>query len=320
VLFANPAAGNLLDGVEINPVGRCIVDLVPSGFLPPNPWRALRDLHRHRVHIYELVAQQATYLCHVAELGRPRTQGWVVVLNDVTQLKELDRLKSQMVQMTSHDLKNPLQAMMSYVELLEEDGAGVFTEEMQDYLDIVWAQLDRMYRIISGILDLERVQSGTPAFDLCSLEEVLRRVADEMGDQAHAKGLDFQLEIDGKLPAVLGDSQLLGQAVTNLVENSIKFTPPGGKVIVRAGVNKRQLIVEVIDTGIGIPPEEQPRVFERFYRGQQQGLVHVTGSGLGLSLVWAIVSAHHGEISLVSELGKGTTFRVRLPVVAETDG
>lgn len=316
IIFANPAAVALLEA-DINPVGWRIMDFVPRDYLPPDPRRAFRDLRRRRVHVYEIEVQGKTYLCHLAELSKPRSEGWVVVLNDVTQLKELDRLKSQMVQMTSHDLKNPLQAAMSYVELLQEDGQEIFTQDMDNYVDNIWTQLTRMYRIISGILDLERVQAGTPAFENCALGDVLRRVVGELMDQACSKGLELDLAIEGDLPPVVGDSQQLAQALTNLVENAVKFTPAGGRVMVRAKGDSNGVMVDVADTGIGIRAEDQPKIFERFYRGQQQGFVNVGGSGLGLSLVKAIVNSHKGEIELESEPGRGTVFHVWLPAAAE---
>lgn len=320
VIFANPAAANLIDEVAIQAVGQPIADFVPSGFMPPNSRRALRDLQRYRVHVYEIVARQRTYLCHVAELGKGRAEGWVVVLNDVTQLKELDQLKSQMVQMTSHDLKNPLQAAMSYIELLTEDGQDIFTEDMRNYISVIWMQLNRMYRIISGILDLERVQSGTPAFEQIVLEDVLRRAVDELADQARGKGLTLRLENENNLPSVLGDAHQLGQALINLVENAVKFTPSGGDVLVRVEVDKSQVVIHVSDTGIGIPVEEQHRVFERFYRVRQEGIIPLGGSGLGLSLVKAVVDRHNGQISLDSEPGRGTVFHVQLPIAEEIPG
>ncbi len=313
IIFANPAVIKLLE-THTDPVGQRIVDLVPRRYLAPSPRRALRDLHTQHVHIYEIAAQGRTYLCHLAELGRPRPEGWVAVLNDVTQLKELDTLKSQMIQMTSHDLKNPLQAAMSYLELLNEDGQSVFTGDMKEYVEIIWTQLTRMFRIISGILDLERIQAGTPMFEECVLENVLGRVVLDMADQARKKGLLLELDIRNELPSVLGDAQQLTQAFANLVENAVKFTESGGTVWVRARSEDRIVAVDVEDTGIGIPLDDQARIFDRFYRGRQQALVRVSGSGLGLSLVKAIIDHHRGEISFDSEPGKGTRFRVKLPV------
>jgi two-component system, OmpR family, phosphate regulon sensor histidine kinase PhoR len=312
IMFANPAAVKLLGEVDGDPVGQRIFDLVPARFLPSKPRDALRELYRRRSYFYEIVADAYAYFCYIAELANPQ-EGWVVVLNDVTQLKELDRLKSQMVQMTSHDLKNPLQAAMSYMELLEEDMAATLTDDMQDYLNMIWGQLTRMYRIISGILDLERVQSGTPDFEMCALEDALGRVVLDMADQARTKGLTLRLQIQDELPAILGDAQQLGQAFTNLVDNAIKFTAEG-EVFVQAETEAEQVVVRVVDTGIGIPAHEQRRIFERFFRGGQSGNVREAGSGLGLSLVKAIVNSHNGEVEVESTLGQGTVFHVRLPV------
>ena len=318
ILFANPAAIALLGQGDGDPAGRRLTDVAPRELLPPNLRDALRTLRRQRVFVYELSAQGRTYLCHVGEINEPRTIGWVSVLNDVTQLKELDRLKSQMIQMTSHDLKNPLQAAMSYLELLTEDGQGVFTDDMREDINTIWTQLHRMYRIISGILNLERAQSGVPALEPCALDEILRRVAQDLGSQAHAKALTLRLDVPPSL-MVLGDAQQLAQAFANLIDNGIKFTPAGGGVTVQAAVKERCVEVSVSDTGIGIALEEQAHVFDRFYRSKQPGAAHLSGSGLGLSLVQAIVRSHHGTIALDSAPGQGTTVRVCLPLLHETE-
>lgn len=319
IIFANPAAASLLNNPNSDPVGQLLVDLVPPHFLPSNPYQTLRKLRRQHTFTYEMTANERMYLCHVAELGQQRPEGWVVVLNDITQLKELDSLKSQMIQMTSHDLKNPLQAAMSYLELLQEDGEAIFTEDMRNYTGVVWTQLTRMYRMINGILDLERVQAGKPAPEICELDDILHRVVEDMIDQAEIKGLELRLRISGRLPVVQGDAQQLAQAFTNLVENAIKFTPSGGCITVRAEASQKNVLIRVVDTGIGIPVEEQARIFERFYRGRHRGMEHATGSGLGLSLVKAVIDNHQGSIALESEPGQGTTFFIRLPALAEDE-
>lgn len=319
IIFANPAALKLMD-LPLVPVGQPVNSFVPRNFLPLDLRRALRDLHNRNLHVYELTAQGRIYLCHVAELGKPRPEGWVVVLNDVTQLKELDRLKSQMIQMTSHDLKNPLQAAMSYLELLEEDGETILTGDMQEYVSVVWDQLSRMYRIINGILSMERVQSGVRAFEECSLEDLLGRVVVDFAAPARNAGITLELDIKERLPSVLGDPQQLSQAFANLVENAVKFTAAGGRVMVKAEVHKHQVWIDVIDTGVGISADELPRVFERFYRGRHPGQAQVSGSGLGLSLVKTILDAHRGEIELESEPGCGTTVHVRLPAMSGGTG
>ncbi len=314
ILLANPAARALLPDPSIEVAGRRLIDLPVMHLLPPKPREALRSLRREQAYVYEVSHQDQTYLCHLTVLGRPNPSGWVAVLNDVTQLIELGRLKSEMVRMTSHDLKNPLFAAMSHLELLEEEAEGLFTEDMREYVDVVNQQLERMYRIISGILNLERVQSGKPAREICDVSRLLRVAAGELERQAIGKNLALALDLAEGLPYVLGDPQQLCQMFTNLIENAVKFTPTGGRVDVRAGAEGGRLVVKVSDTGVGIPAEALDRIFDRFYRAHQPGTEHITGSGLGLSLVKAVVDTHGGAIEVESKMGVGSTFWVMLPV------
>ncbi|MCD4687155.1 MAG: GAF domain-containing protein, partial [Anaerolineae bacterium] len=226
-IFGNRAAEELLvDGKTL--IGKKITELVSPDLLPPSPLSAARDLRQRRVHVYAVALDERTYLCHVAVLGQERPEGWVVVMNDVTQLKELDRLKSQMIQMTTHDLKNPIQAAMSYLELVLEDGEGVFTGTMQDDLNMVWLQLERMERLIKGILDLESVQSKPPRLEVCAIEEVLGGIVADAAAYARKRQITLELDIKDALPSVMGDAQQLSQVFANLVENALKFTPSGG--------------------------------------------------------------------------------------------
>lgn len=316
-IFINPAAMKLLDLVD-NPVGSTVAAFTPEAYMPPRILSAERDLRKYGVHVYEIAVQDRAYFCHVAALGKHQPAGWVVVANDVTQLKELDRLKSQMIRITSHDLKNPLQAAMSYLELLIDDGGEVFTDTMRGDADMVWTQLNRMYRMINGILNLERIESGLLASDLCALEDMLGRVVLDVADQARNKGVTLQLDIRDPLPLVVGDLHQLSQVFANLVDNAVKFTAAGGSVVVRAVTNGRHVVVDVKDTGMGIPPEEQQHVFDRFFRGSQ-GMLHSDGSGLGLALVKSIVERHKGNIILESMSNVGTVFSVTLPVAGETE-
>jgi signal transduction histidine kinase len=284
--------------------------------LPPDRGKALQDVRRYNVHVYEVLADERTYLCHVAALGKRRLEGWVVIANDVTELKEVDRLKSQMIRMTSHDLKNPLQAAMSYLELLIEDGQNVFTETMRADADMVWAQLNRMYRMINGILNLERAESGNLNFEPCELEDMLGRVTLDVADQARRKGLDLQLQIDEPLPLVMGDLHQLSQVFANLVDNAVKFSSSGDYVIVHAGISGRHVVVQIQDSGMGIPVDEQEHIFERFYRGRQ-GIACNDGSGLGLSIVKYIVERHNGNIKIESNVNEGTVVYVFLPIAGD---
>ncbi len=317
IIFANPAAAELFDNQSLT--GRRIREIAPTSILPTNPGLALRELNQRRVYIYEVTIRERTYLCHVGLLGRPRAQGFVAVLNDITQLKELDRIKNQMIRMTSHDLKNPLSAAMFHIELLQEEGAGLFTDEMREDINTVWTQLHRMNRIIRGILDLERVQSGTLTFEECVVGDIIRSSAHEFEDQAAKRGVKLLIDVPDSLPTVTGDRQQLVQAVSNLIENAVKFTLEGGTVRVSAERIEDQVVIHVADTGIGIPPEAQPRIFERFFRAKHPGAEQISGTGLGLSLVKAVIDAHKGRIWLESEVNKGTTMHLVLPARQATE-
>ncbi len=312
IIFANPAAVALFGGWLST--GQSIRNLAPPSTMPGDPVQALRELHRRGAYTYELLVRDRTFLCHVALLGRLQPRGYVAVLNDISQLKELDRLKNQMIRMTSHDLKNPLAAAMFHVELLQEEGEEIFTDEMQRDIATIWAQLQRMNRIISGILDLERVQTGTPLNDECAIEKIVQTAVHEFEAQASEKGVELGTVISEGLPMIIGDHQQLTQAVGNLVENAVKFTGAGGKVTVTTSAVDDCVVINVADTGIGIPRDAQSRLFERFYRANHPGVEPVTGTGLGLSLVKAVVDAHKGRIWLESEVGKGTSIHMALPV------
>ncbi len=328
IIFANPAVGNLLASLRgrENPIpsfleGWSLLELTSAPVLPPDVRAALRVLRQRRTYVYELELAERTFMCHTATLGYPRITGWVAVLNDITELKALDRFKSQMVRMTSHDLKNPLFAAMSYLELLEEELPEDHTGEIDGYIETIFKQLERMSRTISNILDLERVEAGVPVHELCALPPLIEDAVDELSAQATSHNLTLESTIDDTLPLVLGDRQQLVQVFLNLIENAIKYTLPGGNVCVQACSQDGGVIISVRDTGVGIPRELHERVFERFFRAQQPGVEHVRGSGLGLSLVKAIVSAHHGTVRLESAPGQGTTVSVWLPAyVDERDG
>ena len=316
LIFANPAATMLFSlGDDVK--GMEITELVPRIALPTGYRNPLRDLRRNRVHVYEVSLEGKVYLCHLAALGRPRTMGWVAVLNDVTQLKELDRLKSEMVRMTSHDLKNPLQAAMAHLELLSDDVGRGDLSEVNITIDTIQKQLDRMNRIIGGILDLERVKSGTPTMELRSAAEMVEQTIEEMRHIAQERDVRLEAVVDTD-STFYADAEQFLRALVNLVENAIKFTADGGNVRVVVSRDEKEGIVifKVEDDGIGIPEALQELVFDRFFRGGQRGqrgAEHVSGSGLGLNLVRMIVESHGGKVWLKSKEGEGTTFFITVP-------
>lgn len=312
VLFANPSARELAAGAGVNldaPLG----DDFPRDLLPRSLLRMARELRREGSFTYDLALEGRSFLCHVAPLGKRRVDGWVIVLNDVTELKALDRMKSDMMRMTSHDLKNPLQGAMANLELLRDDIYEGSTGEVRESIDAVDQQLQRMYRIISGILDTERARSRLASLTTCPAERIIADVAEDMRLYARERSVALEASITPGTPAVRCDIEQFERALGNLVENGLKYTAAGGLVRLTARAEGSGVLFEVADTGVGIPLESQPRVFERFFRANHPAAEAVDGTGIGLSLVKSVIENHHGKIWFESEPGAGTRFFVQMP-------
>jgi signal transduction histidine kinase len=318
LIFSNPAAQALLEQPG-KAEGVTILDILPAAALPKDYLTVARSLRRGHTYTYDVSLNGHDYLCQIARFGQDRSSGWVAILNDVTQLKELDRLKSEMLRMTSHDLKNPLQAAMANLDLLRDDLADVATAEMETSVDTIDAQLLRMHRIISGILDVERVRSGIMRREVCSPLRVVTHTLDEMRHFAQQHDIALSMSVAEHVPNFTGDYDQFQRALINLVENAIKFTPVGGKVSINAYHDADRVIFRVEDSGIGIPEALHERIFERFFRGRQTGYDHISGSGLGLSLVKAVAENHGGSVWVESTVGVGSVFYLSVPAALHTE-
>lgn len=310
LLFANPAAQNLFGYIDVR---SSVVDTFPKSVFPTDMKFVLRSLKRDKSFVYEIVLRDRVYLCHLGVLGEDRIEGWVAVLNDVTQLKELDRLKSEMVRMASHDLKNPLMGAMAYLELLEEDIAVIGQHELNKSVKTIEHQLERMERIIRGILDLEKLKVAFDLEDLCSPIEIVESALRDLDQFIEDRGVTVTVEIAPDVESFRGNRDQFERAIINVIENAVKFTLYQGVVNINVYNEQQRIIFRITDNGVGIPKDVVPHVFDRFFRGQQSGVEHVTGSGLGLSLVKTTVEIHSGEIWLESEINHGTTVFVSVP-------
>jgi signal transduction histidine kinase len=313
IIFANHAASQLLNTSAENLRQKKLLDLVPRTYLPQDVRQMLKDLRQRKGYIYQITWGGQTYLCHLARVRQPEA-AWFAVLNDVSSIKELERLQRQMVELTTHQLKNPLQGAMLHLEELEDVGEEVLTDEMRHDLSVVWEQMDRMQKIIEGILNLERLQSRTKSREeMVDFGAVVRTVVSTLRRNAEHKAIQLECQVAEGLPFLRGDGEELSEAATNLVDNAIKYTPQGGKVNVNLTLQEGRLLLKVQDNGIGIPLAAQSQVFDRFFRAEQSGTEQISGTGIGLSLVKAIVEAHKGTIWLESQPKRGTTFFVSLP-------
>ncbi|MGB1286486.1 MAG: sensor histidine kinase, partial [Aggregatilineales bacterium] len=319
LIFANPAARSLFE-LDTTTWGnnQRITSILPDDILPNGYLSVMRDIRRKRVHSYEVSLGDQVFMCDVASLGsHRRVEGWVAILNDVTRLKELDRIKSEMIRLTSHDLKNPLQIAFFNLDLLRDGLEDSDTEEIEISVEKIEKQLTRMHRIITGILDLERLRSGVKSDELCSPYEITQSVVSELEILASDKGLHLEVNCSDDLDNFRGDYRQFERALVNLVENAIKFTLPPGTVSLDVTQKYEKLIFKIQDTGIGMPDAIQSRIFDRFYRGNQSGAEHISGSGLGLSLVKTVIESHDGTITVHSQPEVGSTFKVTIPIVKQ---
>jgi two-component system sensor histidine kinase/response regulator len=244
--------------------------------------------------------------------------GRIWTLREVTEQRELDRLKDDFVATVSHELRTPLTSMMGFLEMIREGEAGELNEEQQRFLAIVYRSSERLQRLVGDLLFVARLDaSGLQLqFGRVDLTEIVRDAVESTAALARSRSIDLRSELDD-VPPVSGDRERLSQLVGNLVSNALKFTPAGGTVTARTFIDGTNVVVEVTDTGIGIPEGEQSRVFQRFFRSSTATEQAIPGTGLGLVISRAIAEAHGGSISLRSAPGAGASFRVELPVGAE---
>lgn len=241
--------------------------------------------------------------------------GAVITLEEITHLKMLDRLKSDFIHTISHDLRSPLTAIMGYVELL--DRVGPLNDQQKLFIKHVQNSAQSITALVNDLLDLGRIEAGFDTRkDEVSLETILNYTLDNLGRQIEDKQQIVQVNIAENLPILRGNPIRLRQLMDNLLVNAIKYTLVGGKISVNLRAESNQIIFEVIDTGVGIPPTDQAHIFEKFYRASNAPK-GTPGTGLGLAIVKSIVENHQGRIWLESVVNKGTKFVVVFPTFKE---
>jgi signal transduction histidine kinase len=231
------------------------------------------------------------------------------------RLRRLDQLKDNVMAAVSHELRTPLTSTIGFLQTLQRSDLELDDERRRELLEIAHRQAERLARLVDDLLFFAQVETGKLQLrpgpvDLVALSDDAVRAAEPAAKQ---KGVALELRTD-TVPPLNGDRVRLAQLLDNLVANAVKFTPSGGRVLVRAGAVDGRALLEVSDTGIGIPASEQPQLFDRFFRSSSAVEQAVPGIGLGLAIVKAIVEAHDGTVSLESAESGGTTVRVELPV------
>lgn len=256
----------------------------------------------------EIERESKTYLCSITRLDS--RQGYVVLMHDITQIRNLEKIKKDFVGNVSHELRTPLTAIKGYVETLEGSVKG----EAAHYIEIIKRHTDRLIHIVQDLLILSEMEEKGFSIEMgnVDMKELLETLVPIFAPRLKESGLSFELNLEPGLPPVRGDRFKLEQAFINLIDNAIKYTEKG-RVTISAGVRNHSLIIDIADTGIGIPQDHLSRVFERFYVVDKSRSRKSGGTGLGLAIVKHIVLLHHGSIDVISENGSGTTFRITLP-------
>jgi two-component system, OmpR family, phosphate regulon sensor histidine kinase PhoR len=241
--------------------------------------------------------------------------GAVMVLHDVTELRRLERVRTEFVANVSHELRTPLTAIQGYVETLLA-GTGGDAEQEHRFLEVVHRHAERLGRLLNDLTDLSNIELGRVSLEIepTMLDEVLDPTLAVVQPAADARTIAVDADLASDLPAVLADHDRLQQILINLLDNAVKYTPEGGRVSIRARLaGPSRVEVAISDTGVGIPARDLPRVTERFYRVDKARSRELGGTGLGLAIVKHLVQAHGGQLRIVSELGRGTTVSFTLP-------
>lgn len=243
----------------------------------------------------------------------------LIILHDITREKMVERLKSQFVSVAAHQLRTPLSIIKWSLSMLLEGEMGLLTSGQKEMVAKASETNERMIRLINDLLNVARIEEGRFVYrpKTVDLIELLESTIEPVKTMAYSKGvkLEFKKPKDKKSKIVKVDIEKVGLAVKNLLENAVHYTDAKGKVTVKAERKKNRIFVSVKDTGIGIPEDQQDRVFSKFFRADNAVRTETEGTGLGLFITKNIIEAHNGEINFTSEQGKGTTFTFSLPVI-----
>ncbi len=311
ILFANHAVCDAFKIKEENVVGRSVGDAIPHPELKALLLRSQDGpLKYHEINFDEgqIFNAQFTLIPGV---------GSAITMQDISYLKELDRLKTDFVQTVSHDLRSPLTAVLGYTELIAR--VGTLTPQQHDFLGKIQSSVQHITTLVNDLLDLGRLEAG---FDTrrerVDLENVLNYTLDTFDAQVKKRKIKLVVKVAENLPPLRANPIRIRQMLDNLIGNAIKYVPEAGRVFIGIYQESQQIILEVKDSGPGIPPNEQSRIFEKFYRASNVPDSAI-GSGLGLAIVKSIVESHQGRVWVESDLNEGTSFFVVLPAYEQSD-
>ena len=318
VILSNPAATRMLgEDLAHEPfdvfsaqlsIGRTISEISAAGVIVS--WQSMSALGENS---FEIVFSVFSDIA-----GKPG--GVIAVIHDVTEQQRLEAMRREFVANVSHELRTPLTSIISYTEALQDgaspDGSTLDVETSAKFLEVIRSEADRMARLVRELLLLSRFDSNQArwVFSRVDIAREVRECVDRMQIVAQEKGHALKCQVYGRVPMIWADTDKMEQVLVNIISNAIKYTPERGAInvmVVRAG---QSVVIRVRDTGVGVPKEDIPRLFERFFRVDKARSRELGGTGLGLSIAKEIVNGHQGTIDVYSEQGKGTEIEIRLPI------
>ncbi|HCE17416.1 MAG TPA: PAS domain-containing sensor histidine kinase [Anaerolinea thermolimosa] len=308
----NPAAARMFNIAIEQAPGRSLTEIVRQHQFV-ELWQACRQQESPQSLSLEVAGEHLFIQAVATPLGQEMEGAVVMVFQDLTRLRRLENIRRDFVSNISHELRTPLASLKALAETLNA-GALEDPPAARRFLRQMETEIDNLTQLVQELLELSRIESGRAPLDVHEIDPLafLRQATERMQVQAERAGLTLQLDCPTSLPAVRADPGRIQQVLMNLIHNAIKFTPPGGTITVTARPFGRELIISVQDTGVGISPEDLPRIFERFYKGDRSR--SGGGTGLGLSIARHLVEAHGGRIWATSQLNQGSTFSFTLPL------
>ena len=319
--MANPAAQRLLGVAGSDGKAASLAWRPPEALREPLR-AALQDQRPYlpegfeRVVSFTVEAGEEAFLPRILPISDPygNTLGAAVLLENVTRFRLLDQIKSDLVATVSHEVKTPLTSIRLALHFLLEETIGPLNPKQLEMLVDARDNAERLLGMVNRLLDLARLEGGQSPLDLKPEEPatLLLAAADTIRPRAEAKEVTVKVDLPADLPPVGVDAGRFGHALNNLLDNALTYTDPGGQVTLTAAASGDTVTLTVADTGLGIPPEHLPHVFDKFFRIPGQS--SETGTGLGLAIVREIVTSHGGTITCTSTVGAGTVFNIALPI------
>ncbi len=315
VRLINAAAARLLDTSEERALGRSFAQVAPYYPLI-ELWKACHELGEEQVEMVEISRHSLFLQAIVTPFPEAETEGYLVILQDLTRIRRLETVRRDFISNISHELRTPLAGLKALVDTLR-GGAIDDPPAARRFLKRMDAEVDALTQMVEELLELSRIESGQVPLRLAPtpVAEMVIPPVERLRPQAERAGLELTILLPPQLPQVLADTDRARLVLTNLVHNAVKFTPPGGRITVAAHPAGDEMVFSVQDTGVGIPAEDLPRIFERFYKADRAR--SGGGTGLGLAIAKHVVQSHGGRIWAESVEGQGSTFYFTLPLAAE---